>query len=100
VEVAWTVSDNRSGLERLDVQYSLDNQNWIDWMTDSVDTEAIFAAENDGNYTFRVTARDRVGNESQVKKTVEVLDVVKYYTFNGQRVAMRRCAGDDCGEPV
>ena len=51
-------------------------------------------------YTFRVTARDRVGNLSQNEATVQALDVVKYYTFNGQRVAMRHCAGDECGEPV
>jgi hypothetical protein len=26
--------------------------------------------------------------------------VAKYYTFNGQRIAMQRCADNDCREPV
>jgi hypothetical protein len=41
-----------------------------------MDMEAIFVAENGGEFRFQVTARNLVSNETQVEKTVKVLNVV------------------------
>jgi hypothetical protein len=66
-------------------------------MVDTMETETSFLAESGHTYTFRVTARDRVGNAGQDEASVQTLSVVKYYGFAGQRVAMRRCGGGLAG---
>jgi RHS repeat-associated protein len=99
-EVAWAGYDAGTGVSEFDVQYKVDNGAWNDWMMNTQETEARFVAESGHTYTFRVTARDRVGNVGQDEATVQVLSVVKYYAFAGQRVAMRRCGGGDCRDAV
>jgi hypothetical protein len=76
VEVTWTGHDGGSGLERYDVEYWEESTGWTDLLTDTLDIEAMFMGEAGVSYTVRVTGRDRVGNETQAEKTVEVLDVV------------------------
>ena len=51
-------------------------------------------------YTFKVTARDLVGNQSWITDTVQTFSVTTYYPFAGQRAAMRRCGGGSCAEAV
>jgi len=99
-EVAWTGYDGGVGIEWFDVEYKQDGQAWTGWLTNTLDTEAMFVAESGQGYTFRVRATDRVGNVGQDEASVDVYSAVKYYAFNGQRVAMRRCGGSECGEAV
>jgi hypothetical protein len=99
-EVAWTGYDDEAGIEGFDVEYQVDGMAWNGWMTDTIDTEAMFVGEAGHTYNFRVTARDRVGNVGQVEASVEIYSVAKYYNFNGQRIAMRRCGGEVCADAV
>ena len=64
-EVAWRGYDGGVGIEGFDVEYKQDGQAWTGWLTNTLDTEAIFVAESGQSYTFRVTARDQVGNIGQ-----------------------------------
>jgi hypothetical protein len=54
-------------------------------MMDTMETEPTFLAESGHTYTFRLTARDRVGNVDQDEASVHTWSVVKYYGFAGQR---------------
>mgnify|MGYP000650918458 CR=1 FL=1 len=64
-EVAWTGYDGGVGIVGFDVEYKQDGQAWTGWLTNTLDTEAMFVAESGQSYTFRVTATDRVGNVGQ-----------------------------------
>jgi RHS repeat-associated protein len=99
-EVAWTGYDAGAGIEGFDVEYQVDGQNWVPWISDTLDTEAMFVGESGHTYNFRVTATDRVGNAGQDEASVEVYSVVKYYSFGGQRVAMRTMTGSGDGEVI
>ncbi len=69
-EVAWTGYDTGSGITGFDIQYKVDSGNWTSWLTDTMDTEAMFMADSRRIYTFRVTALDWVGNAGQDEASV------------------------------
>jgi hypothetical protein len=98
--VAWSGDDgNGVGVENYDVEYSTDGGNtWIPWLTDTTLTEAQFAAAAGATLWFKVRATDFNGNIGEAQQSVVVYDVVKYYTFGAQRVAMRQCNDDGCAD--
>lgn len=62
--VRWSGNDNGpSGLRSYDVQYRDGSRGaWIDWLTETVQTQAAFAGEYEHTYYFRCRARDYAGN--------------------------------------
>jgi RHS repeat-associated protein len=49
-----------------------------------------FTNPTGSHFAFRVTAADRVGNADSVEAASRLVEVTKYYTHGGRRVAMRR----------
>jgi hypothetical protein len=68
---------------------------WTSLVSAGPVTETIFVGTPDESYHFRVKATDNVNNESRWLEAgpMALVAVTKYYTFNGQRVAMRQ--GDE-----
>lgn len=62
--VSWSGTDpGGSGIATYDVQYRVNGGAWADWITDTSDTSAVFAAGLDGRfYEFRARGEDRAGN--------------------------------------
>jgi len=81
IPVAWGASDG--------VQVSVEGGPWSDWLTGMLATEATYVAEEGGWFTFRVTATDNVGNETNAEAQSRLARVTKYYYHGGRRVAMR-----------
>jgi hypothetical protein len=62
--VAWSGSDEHSGIAHYDVQYrvGLDGP-WTDWRVDTASTQGLFTHATPGQfYSFRCRAVDKVGN--------------------------------------
>lgn len=62
--VLWSGADDRSGIDRFDVEISQDNLTWNAWRTNTPDTSAPFTGERGQSYFFRVRARDYANNLS------------------------------------
>ena len=61
--VEWNGSDNLSGVASYDVQYKDGADGaWIEWQSKTTMTSAIFVAEPEHSYYFRVRAHDVAGN--------------------------------------
>jgi len=88
--VSWSAQDNLTGVSHYDVQYKSESSGWTDWVSTPV-TQALFTGPGGHVYTFRVSATDGVGNESdwQPSGQVTVSLVKKYYAAAGRRVAMQ-----------
>jgi len=89
--VTWSAQDNLIGVSHYDVQYASESSGWTDWLVSTPVTQALFTGPGGHVYTFRVSATDGVGNESdwQTSGQVTVSLVKKYYAAAGRRVAMR-----------
>jgi RHS repeat-associated protein len=93
--VEWSGNDSESGVQHYEVEYKEDEGAWTEWLTGTTAVKATFAGTQGISYTFQVRASDNVGNVSgwEESEVVEISDTVtKYYSFGGQRVAMRRGA--------
>jgi hypothetical protein len=65
IRVRWDGEDDVSGIASFDVQVRrLPDGDWIDWLTQTTEHEAVFAAPEPGVYAFRARARDWTGKES------------------------------------
>lgn len=62
--VSWSGSDQgAAGIDHYDVQYRVDDGDWIDWLEDVTFTSAQFAqGENGRRFQFRARGVDNVGN--------------------------------------
>ena len=102
-EVTWEATDPDlssgqpgSGVRDVTVEYREGaNGAWQSWLTETIETESEFVGTPGQQYFFRAKATDNVSNENDWVQVgpIEVKAVTKYYTFSGQRVAMRR--GDE-----
>ncbi|MCR4408538.1 MAG: hypothetical protein NUW24_16725 [Anaerolineae bacterium] len=91
ISVAWSGTDQGSGVASYDVQVKVDDGGWTAWLTDTTDTEAVYSGELGHTYTFRVRATDNVSNTGAwAEASTVVVQVTKYYTFGDRRVATRR----------
>ena len=60
--VSWEGSDALSGIRCYDVQYKVDDGDWVDWLLCTTETSATFAGEPGHTYCFRCRAKDNAGN--------------------------------------
>ncbi|MCR5360320.1 MAG: DUF2012 domain-containing protein [Thermoguttaceae bacterium] len=61
--LSWTAEDEASGVASYDVFYSVDGgSTWTTTASGITETSYKFVAESDGDYLFRVRARDGAGN--------------------------------------
>jgi RHS repeat-associated protein len=67
-----TSSGQGSGVASYDVQYRLNDGSWADWLVRTTLTQATFSASSDGTYTFRLRARDGLGNTSAWRESTLV----------------------------
>jgi len=90
--VTWSAMDDGSGVAVYDVQVKVDDGAWTSWLTATTATEAMYSGELGHTYTFRARATDHVSNTGawSAEAGVMAVRVIKYYTFGGQRVAMRQ----------
>ena len=80
-----------SGVAAYDVQVKVDDGEWTSWLTATTATEGVYAGELGHLYTFRLRATDHVSNTGAwAEASTIVVQVTKYYTFGGQRIAMRQ----------
>jgi len=56
LRVTWSSSDAASGVARYDVQVQVEDGDWTDWLTDTLETETTYVAEEGEWFAFRVTA--------------------------------------------
>jgi len=89
IPVTWGAADDASGVAHYDVQVQVEDGEWTDWLTGTLNTKATYALDEGQWFSFRVTATDNVGNQASVETSSHVARVTKYYTHRGQRVAMR-----------
>ena len=92
VPVRWGGDDGSgSGVGGYDLEVSEDGGGWTRLLTDTHVTSYEYVGQYGHVYGFRVRARDNVSNPpgEWVEASVSVVQVTKYYAFNGQRVAMR-----------
>ena len=92
VPVRWGGDDGSgSGVGGYDLEVSEDGGGWTRLLTDTQVTSYEYVGQYGHVYGFRVRARDNVSNPpgEWVEASVSVVQVTKYYAFNGQRVAMR-----------
>jgi len=65
IRVSWDGEDDVSGIASFDVQVRrLPDGDWIDWLTQTTEHEAVFVPPESGVYAFRARARDWTGKES------------------------------------
>ena len=92
ITVAWSGDDGAgSGVAAYDVQVKVGDGTWTSWLTATTATEGVYSGELGHRYTFRVRATDHVSNVGDwAEASTIVAQVTKYYTFGGQRIAMRQ----------
>jgi len=56
IPLTWGAEDTQSGIARYDVQVSVEDGDWTDWLTGTLETEATYVAEEGEWFAFRVTA--------------------------------------------
>ncbi len=65
IRVRWDGEDDVSGVASFDVQVRhLPDGDWINWLAQTTDHEAVFVPPEPGMYAFRARARDWTGKES------------------------------------
>lgn len=65
IRVRWDGEDDVSGIASFDVQVRrLPDGEWIDWLAQTTEREAVFVPPEPGTYAFRARARDWIGKES------------------------------------
>ncbi len=76
------------------MQVQKDDDTWLPWLVDADYTQATYVGDAGHSYTFRIKATDNVDNTNLnwelTANSVSVEAVTKYYTFGGQKVAMRQ----------
>ena len=60
--VAWSGSDDASGVAGFDLYVQQDGGDWTPWLTGTTATGATFSGEDGHRYAFHALATDRVGN--------------------------------------
>ncbi len=92
VPVSWEGLDLGAGLRHYEVQVKEAGGDWTAWLSDVSYNQATYIGGAGKSYTFQIKATDNVNNESAwiESGSVSVEAVTKYYTFGGQKVAMRR----------
>ncbi|MEW5959069.1 MAG: RHS repeat-associated core domain-containing protein [Chloroflexota bacterium] len=92
--LTWPGDDGAgSGLRGYNVHYRVEGQvDWTPWLTGTGEPQAEFVGLPGEVYTFRAQAVDNVNNPGGwlAAGPVTIASVTKYYTFGGQRVAMRQ----------
>ncbi len=92
VSVSWEGLDIGAGVRHYEVQVKEAGGSWTAWLSDVSYSQATYIGGAGKSYTFQIKATDNVNNESVWVESgsVSVEAVTKYYTFGGQKVAMRR----------
>ncbi len=92
VPVSWEGLDIGAGVRHYEVQVKEAGGSWTAWLSDVSYSQAIYVGGAGKSYTFQIKATDNVNNESVWVESgsVSVEAVTKYYTFGGQKVAMRQ----------
>ncbi len=62
ISLAWESKDESSGVESYDVQVKENDGAWLDWKGAIGETSEVFAGRDGVKFSFRVRARDKVGN--------------------------------------
>ncbi|HOI18474.1 MAG TPA: DNRLRE domain-containing protein [Candidatus Woesearchaeota archaeon] len=70
--VSWDGQDDcgGSGIDSYNVEYTLGESGWMEWITDSKDKEASFSASEGSAICFRVWAKDLAGNTGAFSQAV------------------------------
>ncbi len=66
IPVAWSGTDNGSGIRHYSVYVSVNNGSYELWIKDTAGREALFAGTRDSTYRFYSVATDSVGNRQDV----------------------------------
>ncbi len=92
VPVSWEGLDIGAGVRHYEVQVKEAGGSWTAWLSDVSYSQATYIGGAGKSYTFQIKATDNVNNESVWVESgsVSVEAVTKYYTFGGQKVAMRQ----------
>ena len=86
IHVIWSGWDEGpSGIHAFDVQVRIDDSEWGDWRSESMERDAWFDGEAGRRYAFRVRARDNAGNVSPwaVSNTTTVETLPPHTEFVG-----------------
>ncbi len=92
VPVSWEGLDLGSGVRNYEVQVQEDGGMWQSWLLDVAYSQATYVGGAGHSYKFQIKATDKINNASAWVESgsVSVEAVTKYYTFGGQKVAMRQ----------
>ncbi len=74
--VSWSGEDAVSGIHYYDARYRYNNDDWLPWQQETLTTEAIFSAVEDGVYAFEVRAVDWRGLVEPFRALAEVTTIV------------------------
>jgi RHS repeat-associated protein len=93
--ISWDAVDAQAGVAGYDLAVKIDDGEWQQVLTNTQSTNYQFTnypftSPTGFHFAFRVTAADRVGNAGSVEAASRLVEVTKYYTHGGRRVAMRR----------
>ncbi len=69
--VNWAGSDTGSGIRDYTVFFSENGGPYVSWISDTTATSGIFAGQPGKSYSFHTIARDKAGNEENIKTTAE-----------------------------
>jgi predicted phage tail protein len=61
-QVTWSGSDATSGVASYDIEVQLDGGAWVNWISATTQTSALFTPTIGHTYSFRVRAVDHAGN--------------------------------------
>ena len=78
IPLAWTSSDNLSGLDYFNIQYAYFGNEWIDYSPnpDGIENHAWFIGEPASIYEFRMRGTDQGGNTENYPASAEVTSVI------------------------
>lgn len=65
IHIQWSGVDDVSGIREFDVQVRVDAGTWVEWLTETTQTQATYQAELGHVYAFRTRAQDNAGNWEQ-----------------------------------
>jgi hypothetical protein len=102
---SWTGSDEGiSGLKSYDVQVKIDDGQWQDLLTDTIDTSITYTGVGGVTYSFRSRARDNAGNvevwpnNADTVTKVEALPPITQITTLPS-YSPNECINDCCQDP-
>ncbi len=88
--VTWSGFDAGSGIASYDIQYREGPAGvWVDWLTGTDTSSALFAGELQRSYTFRSRARDQAGNLEAYPEEGDSQTQTPAYQLTGQVVNNR-----------